>query len=833
MALSGSATTRVGSYWYLDLEWSATQNHDDNTSTVTAKLYWRSESSYSVSSSATKDGSITLGGLTSGFSGAGLAGLSAGQKKLIHTYKRTIEHSPTGTLAIAINAVFNPEVTLSGTYYGSVSVSDGTQTINTIPRESKLNDTTPNWTAGSDITLSFTRYSSSFNHRIDIYLQNADGTATMPSGATGWTGLKATHLKALTYSTSQTSLSSSFSTDEKYEIFERLAGGSSIKAWVRLTTYSGTTQIGDPMNYFSTVTAPSASTTAVGNFTLGNTVSIPITRSDSEFKHEVKVTVGSWSKVLDADTTTSYSWTSSTDKASILPQISSTSTTGTATFTITTYFYHSNGTWKQKVRSATTDTATVTIPSTESPTFTGAVTWADTASITLNGTTTTMNTLKGTGNELVMVQSKSKLVVTLPSTALGTAKAGTTMKQYTVTINGVTRTVAHPATATTLTFTFVESELNVATNQTMIVKAYDNRNLSTSVNKTVTFVPYSVPVVTGKAIRNNGFDNPSTVGASGTISTVSINSSNKNSISKIQYQYKVKGASDSTYSALADLTIGTATFPAYKANDKTDLDLDNTKSYTVKLVVTDKFGQNSITKDIATGVPIMFMDSVKKSIGVGMLPQYNGTFETGGQVRAKHFNFTDSLRQTAIIERTGGDINGDHIRLGGGGAMVMGAGESTFTFTDQFPTLATESFFLTADGYGKLITNMNLGYADRYEWMYGTDGILYNPRNKEANGYNMVTTRSNTAHDDLMLIQDFKGSISVAGMSYVDIVFPTAFNATPDWVLVCGRESSSSSFLFAVYNATATGCRIYGNHIHNVQTAYTTYFQVVACGRKA
>lgn len=637
MALSGSATKQVGAYWYLDLQWSATQNYDDNTSTVTAKLYWRSESPYSTSSSATKDGSITLGGVTSSFSGAGLASLSAGQNKLIHTYKRTISHSSTGELAIGISAVFNPEVTLSGTYYGSVSVSDGTQTLNTIPRESKLNDTTPNWTAGSDLTLSFTRYSSSFNHKLDIYLQDSAGTATMPSGASGWTGLKATHLKLINYSTSQTSLSSSFSTDEKYEIFQRLAGGTSIKAWIRLTTYSGSTRIGDPMDYFSTVTAPSASTTAVGNFTLGNTVSIPITRSDGEFKHEVKVAVGSWSKVLDADATTSYSWTSSTDKASILPQIPSTKTTATATFTITTYYYHSNGTSKQRVRSATTDTATVTIPSSESPTFTGAVTWADTGTVVLNGTTTSVNTLKGTGNELIMVQNKSKLVVTLPSTALGTAKAGTTMKQYTVTINGYTRTVAHPATATNLTFTFVQSELNVGTTQTMIVKAYDNRNLSTTVNKTVSFVPYSPPVIIGKAIRNNGFDNPSTVGASGTISPVSINSSNKNSIVSVKFQYKDKGASDTTYTTLEPLTLTTATFPAYKVLDKVDLNLLNTKSFTIKIIVTDKFSENWTTRDVAIGQPIMFLDSNKKSIGFGDFPTENDEV-----LIAKNLNFNAS-----------------------------------------------------------------------------------------------------------------------------------------------------------------------------------------------
>ncbi|MGV4321328.1 DUF859 family phage minor structural protein [Bacillus mojavensis] len=643
MATSGSITQSVNSHWSLRLEWSASQNYDDNTSKVTAKLYWIADKYGATDTSATKTCSIYISGTNNSGSwnnrSAGyMASLSGGQKKLIHTYTRTLNHSSNGSCSVTLDAWFDAELRLSGTYYGRINLDAQSWSLNTIPRESKLNDSSPNWTAGSDITLSFTRYSSSFNHEIEIYLQDSSGSSTMPDGT------KCTHLKQIVYSTSQTSKSTSFTVAEKYETFRKLNGSSSIKAWIRLQTFSGTKQIGSSQEYYATVTAPSASTTSVGNFTLGGTVSVPISRKDSEFIHKIDVSIGSWSKTLTSDATTSYSWSTSGDMNSIMGQISSTSKTGSLKFTITTYY--PSGSSKSQVRSSTSKSVTVTIPSSQSPSFSGAVTWDDTGSVTVNGTTTTLNSIKGTGNEAIMIQGKSKLVVTLPSNSLGTAKTGTTMDRYTVTVNGYTKTVSHPSTATNLTFTFTPTELNVNSDQTMLVRAYDKRNMYTEVRKTIKFVAYSPPSIVITAFRNNGFGNDSTIGVRGSFSTVSIGGSNKNAMATtnpITYQYKVKGTSDNSYTTATPLEKGTDTFPSYSSVNKTDLSFDNTMAWTIKFTVTDKFGSYSATKDIQTGVPIMFIDSVMESVGIGKIPTQNKALEVAGAAYVKRLEIGENM----------------------------------------------------------------------------------------------------------------------------------------------------------------------------------------------
>lgn len=652
MATSGSINQSVNSHWDLRLEWSASQNYDDNTSKVTAKLYWIADKYGATNTSVSKTCSIYISGTNNSgswnnHSASSMAKLSNGQKKLIHTYTRTLNHSSDGTCSVTLDAWFDAELTLSGTYYGRINLDGKSWSLNTIPRESKLNDSRPNWTAGSDVTLSFTRYSSSFNHEIEIYLQDSGGSATMPDGT------KCTHLKQIKYSTSQTSKSTSFTVAEKYETFQRLKGSSSIKAWIRLQTFSGTKQIGSSQEYYATVTAPNASTTSVGNFTLGGSLTVPISRKNSEFVHKIDVSIGSWSKTLTSDATTSYSWNTSGDMNNIMGQISSTSKTGSLKFTITTYY--PSGSSKSQVRSSTSKSVTVTIPSSQSPSFSGEVTWIDSGSVTVAGVTTSLNDIKGAGNENIMIQGKSKLVVTLPSSSLGTAKTGTTMDRYTITVNGYTKTVSHPSKDADLTFTFTPTELNVNNNQTMLVRAYDKRNMYAEVRKTIQFVAYSPPSIIVTAFRNNGFSNDSTIGVRGSFSTVSIGGSNKNAIATtnpITYQYKIKGVDDSEYTEPTPLEKGSDTFPSYSSVSKTDLSFDNTMAWTIKITVTDKFGSYSATKDIQAGVPIMFIDSVMESVGVGMIPRRNKALEVAGAAYVKRIEV-----QPNIYSGEGGGLN--------------------------------------------------------------------------------------------------------------------------------------------------------------------------------
>lgn len=166
MALSGSFGNTFRTGYRLQVDWTATQNTANNTSTITANLYLVSlGSAYTIYSSATKSGYVKIATSTSNFSGAGLASLSGNQKKLLHTYSYTVTHNSDGTLTTSVIGSFGLNVTLGGTYYGNISTTANI-TLNTILRASipTLNYSTRDM--GQVIRISTNRATTSFTHKV-------------------------------------------------------------------------------------------------------------------------------------------------------------------------------------------------------------------------------------------------------------------------------------------------------------------------------------------------------------------------------------------------------------------------------------------------------------------------------------------------------------------------------------------------------------------------------------------------------------------------------------------------------------------------------------------
>lgn len=124
MALSGTFGNTFRTGYRVQIDWSATQSIVNNQSTITLNFYLVSlGSSYTINSSATKDGFTSIGGTSEAYSGAGLANLTGNQKKLLNQQVRTVTHNSNGTLSLDLVGSFDIEVTLGGTFYGTVSAS--------------------------------------------------------------------------------------------------------------------------------------------------------------------------------------------------------------------------------------------------------------------------------------------------------------------------------------------------------------------------------------------------------------------------------------------------------------------------------------------------------------------------------------------------------------------------------------------------------------------------------------------------------------------------------------------------------------------------------------
>ncbi|QZA69684.1 tail fiber protein [Bacillus phage 035JT004] len=600
MALSGTISTTIRTHWRLSLSWSATQSVSNNTSTVTAKMYWESVDSYgAVYSNVKKYGSITIDGSSYGFSGEGLARLSPNQKKLIATKSKTIKHNADGTKSFSIDGWFNPDVDLGG-HQGRIDLSAKTFTLDRIPRKSTMTSG-GDFTAGSDRTISVSRASSSFSHKLYIDIKNSSGN---------WV-----NIKSINFSTSETSKSTSFSTDEKKIIFQALAERSSTQLRYNLHTLSGSTDIGYN-TYYGTASRPKLSVVNKLNGQAGSSTSvyidqnltIDLTRYDSEFDHKVQVICGSFTKEFNGVGYT-QSWTPSSSEQSTLYGIINNAISKSANIKVYTYY---NG-----VRVGSTDNGmTYYVKSSiNKPTFTDAGIFY---------TDTNPTTLSLTADDQYIIQGVSTLRVEIPVESKAVAVNGATMKTYSITVNGETKNVNYSSTGT-VSADF--GTINSASNATVSIKAIDSRGLSTAVTKVVKVVPYAFPAVSSTAKRVNGYEKTTTLTLKGGLSPIAVNGSNKNYLTTARYRYKLTDAA--TYGSWANFTV--SGFPNYSATN-VSLELDENETWDIQVEVSDALGVTTKTIALSAGRPILFLDAIRKSVGIGDFPSNENELKINGRI---------------------------------------------------------------------------------------------------------------------------------------------------------------------------------------------------------
>ena len=239
MAESGTITEAIRTGYQLKIVWSVdSQSVANNTSSVTAKVQLVSTgASYTINSSATKSGSLTINGTKYTFTFT--AALSGNQTKTLFTKTVTVAHNADGTKTCSFSATCGINVTLSGTYYGDIPVS-GTGTFNTIARASTISSVTSSVSVNgtNEVTVNITRASSSFTHTVVFSFGTYSKTTSSVGTSTSY-AIPTSWLNAIPNATSGT-------------------------AKVTVTTYSGSTKVGSAVSKNFTLTVPS---TVVPTFT--------------------------------------------------------------------------------------------------------------------------------------------------------------------------------------------------------------------------------------------------------------------------------------------------------------------------------------------------------------------------------------------------------------------------------------------------------------------------------------------------------------------------------------------------------------------------------------
>lgn len=659
MALSGSFGTNFSGGYRLQIDWYATQNIANNTSTVRADLYLISlGSSWTISSSASKNVSLTVNGNFSGNSLSGLAGLSGNQKKFIFWHEVVVPHNTDGTKSLDIRGVLDIKVSLNNSWVESVNTSQ-TVTLDTIPRKSTLTST-PSMTAGYNLAVSINRASSNFQHVCIFYVKDTAGA---------WQTIKQINPV-------ETSANFDFTDAENEKIFQALGRRKTCESSVRVQTYNyGTYDLGYN-DYYGTVTNDGGGVVTFNSFNIGDRLPINIS-NNPKLKHTVKFYFGgTLIKTLNNVNAgaSNVDWSASEINAMLAKIPNSTSGSGEA---YVTSYWGSTQVWSDIASGYTAYTGSKARP----PIFSGGFTYKDT-----NGTTTGI-----TGNNQYVIQNKSTVSVELLIANRATAQDYATMKEYIATLNGVEVRVPHSDTAT-MTFNF--GTVSAGANSTLTVKAVDSRGFITATTKTVNILPYQNPTITSDVTRRNNFETPTTIPCSGTMSDLNVAGSKKNAVTSVQYRYKE--TIGGTFVAWKNFAF-TSTAPTYSTTTITE-NLDNTKAWTLEIKVVDKLGTTTVTRTVTAGSPIFFIDWEKKTLGINKFPtsasnalEIAGHVDVDGQIKLKASQYISS---GAGLQLNNSDISGANCiyfgdeTTGGEGLNFPLTGKSGSINSADYDTLA-------------------------------------------------------------------------------------------------------------------------------------------------
>ena len=199
-----------------------------------------------------------------------------------------------------------------------------------------------------------------------------------------------------------------------------------------------------------------------------------------------------------------------------------------------------------------------------------------------------------------------------------TALKYSTLASVKATINGVSQSTSLSGSTQsnkTLSFGTVNSSYDIAAT----IELTDSRGNKSSAPINITMLSWELPTGKISISRKDNYYDETYLKVESSIS--SLDGSNA---ATIQYQYKATDAPD--YSAL--VTINDAT--TYT------LQLDNTKAYDFRIIVSDLLGSTTYNLVQQQGLPILFIDRLQRSVGIGTIPTENNMLAVDRRVSVKN-----------------------------------------------------------------------------------------------------------------------------------------------------------------------------------------------------
>lgn len=565
MALSGTFQNYPVSSFGLYCEWSGVQSVTGNYTDITLNVYL---SYYTLAVGARSDSTISVNGVSETYTAPAINDYSSGwKKKLLKTKTVRVSHNADGTKSgVVLSASWRFSGTYSGVSIGTITAS-ATVTLNSIDR------TAPTVSCSvSNITANGFTISASSSATSDIWQYSLNGGST-------WTQFSATA------GTSATVTLSSLSPNTTYS--------------VRVRARKRTNQVYGTSGTVSAKTLGGAVLLSCGSFSADAatvSLSLRVTVYNAAYTNYITIKNGSTTylslagRIWSAGTANRTITLTSSERTTLLNAMAS-----VKAFTATIELVTKSG--SAQIGSASTCTCTVsTSASNSGPTLSG-FTFADSYS-----TTTAI-----TDNDQVLIQDYSRLTVT-PGTAA--ARNGASIVSYSAVCSGVTKS---NTTGETLSL----GTIGTSGTRDITLTVTDSRGYTASVTQSVTVVPYSKPRVSSVSLRRtNDIETEMQLVFNGSISPITVDGTQKNSLLYARYRYKLTSASSyNSYTSI--LGSVTATGSSFSFSNLELCNLDSESSYDFHLQIRDQL--NSLTSldlyfVVSQGTPLVALR--KKMVGI-------------------------------------------------------------------------------------------------------------------------------------------------------------------------------------------------------------------------
>lgn len=227
-----------------------------------------------------------------------------------------------------------------------------------------------------------------------------------------------------------------------------------------------------------------------------------------------------------------------------------------------------------------------------------------------------------TNNDQQIIQNNSTLQFNFTN---ATALHYATLSSYKITINGEIKTGS--ISSSTLNVNW--GTLNLSSNTNASVEITDSRGFTTTKTVSLIILGWELPNAIITCNRKQNYYTETDI-------TVDANYSSLDNKNVITIQYRIKKTSTSTWGNWNNLT----------DNITTTFNADNLYSWDIQVKVQDSIGNTTYNLTIGVGLPIFFIDRLKKSLGLNCFPNENESIEVNGINILNNLNY--SANETPI-----------------------------------------------------------------------------------------------------------------------------------------------------------------------------------------